>query len=358
MNSETDDFTFTRTHNIWLVLAVAVLLWLGISGWALHTVGSIQSEQHSVSPVSTATYQVSRSTQATDASVPRQPSTGFNGAQVSTAELLRLREESAEARILALADEAKLERLAQQARLHAEFEREHQRAEAEFTATQQQREAEALATATRLRAEADALAEEARLQAEADALAEAARLQAEADALTEEARLQAEADALAEAARLQAEADALAEQERLQAEARASAEATQAAAVAAKQRDYQRKRSEELAALADYSTQIRFSEGLADLARAQEQPLDRIFEPLYLYSDTPVMVSVATNETSDSGVNNGLSRDRGRAIVAYLVDRGLEKSRFRIRIEPGIGLPNGTQRVPGLSGRLSQVMTS
>ena len=222
---------------------------------------------------------------------------------------------------------------AEQARLAAEAEAEEQaRLAAEAEAAEQ----------ARLAAEAEA-AEEARLAAEAEA-AEQARLAAEAKA-AEEARLAAEAEA-EEQARLAAEAEA-AEQARLAAEAEAEAEAEveQVALLTQRQQVYDETRAQELAVLTGLSLRIRFLPGGASLSQKIEQPLDRIFGPLYLYSEMPVTISVATNEFEAVTDNDLLSLERGRAIMAYLVNRGLEQSRFEIRIESGQGLPSDTHRV-------------
>ena len=165
---------------------------------------------------------------------------------------------------------------------------------------------------------------------------------AEAEA-AEEARLAAEAEA-EEQARLAAEAEA-AEQARLAAEAEAAAEVEQVALLTQRQQVYDETRAQELAVLTGLSLRIRFLPGGASLSQKIEQPLDRIFGPLYLYSEMPVTISVATNEFEAVTDNDLLSLERGRAIMAYLVNRGLEQSRFEIRIESGQGLPSDTHRV-------------
>lgn len=110
-------------------------------------------------------------------------------------------------------------------------------------------------------------------------------------------------------------------------------------------RDFARLRSEELSVLSGLSARIRFLPGSAELSESIERALDRMFGPLYLYSDVKIDVSVASNEFSEEASDERLSRDRGRAVVAYLVNRGLEKDRFRIRLELGGDLPSGTHRV-------------
>jgi len=43
-----------------------------------------------------------------------------------------------------------------------------------------------------------------------------------------------------------------------------------------------------------------------------------MFDPLFLYSETPVVVQVASNDFNSLADNNRLSIERGRAIIDYL----------------------------------------
>lgn len=117
---------------------------------------------------------------------------------------------------------------------------------------------------------------------------------------------------------------------------------------------YERLREIELSVLDQLSSQIRFDLNSANINQGLERVLDRMFDPLYLYSDTRVIVRVATIESTSAATNNLLSRDRGQAIVAYWVNRGLAFDRFSIFIEPGDGLPFGTHRVKVLSEEISR----
>jgi outer membrane protein OmpA-like peptidoglycan-associated protein len=125
----------------------------------------------------------------------------------------------------------------------------------------------------------------------------------------------------------------------------AAAEASRVAAVARQLRKYENLREQELQVLKGLSDRIRFERDSATVSRDIERLLDEIFNPLYLYSDLPVLISVAGNEYDEETDDGVLSRDRGRAIASYLINRGLEKDRFRILIESGENLASGTHRV-------------
>ena len=108
---------------------------------------------------------------------------------------------------------------------------------------------------------------------------------------------------------------------------------------------YELLRDEELRVLAGQSDRVRFEPDSAVITKDVERPLDRMFDPLFLYSEMPVLVSVAVNEFNGIADDNELSLDRGRAIVEYLINRGLDQERFRIQIESGEALTFGTHRV-------------
>lgn len=108
---------------------------------------------------------------------------------------------------------------------------------------------------------------------------------------------------------------------------------------------YERLRQTELSVLEGLSTQIRFNSNSVEVNPELERVLDRMFDPLYLYSEIQILVSMATNELAGAATNNLLSRGRAEAMVAYWVIRGLEVDRFSIFIEPGDELPFGAHRV-------------
>ena len=117
---------------------------------------------------------------------------------------------------------------------------------------------------------------------------------------------------------------------------------------------YQRTRRNELSVLRELSAQIVFTPNKATINEELEKLLDRMFDPLYLYSEVKVAIRVETVESSGAATNNLLSLSRGQAIVAYWVNRGLELDRFSIFIDSGDGLPFGTHRVRVLPVGINQ----
>jgi outer membrane protein OmpA-like peptidoglycan-associated protein len=221
-----------------------------------------------------------------------------------------------------------------------------------FSDTFSAAENEQAAEEARIAAE-ELAAEEARLMALAEEqAAEQARLLAEEQA-AEEARLLAEEQAAEQAAQLLAEEQA-AEEARLLAEEQAAEQAVEVLVMVDTDRlpetsssmtENERLRAEELSVLAGLSARLRFQGRSEVVNRDVARVLDRMFDPLFLYSDTGVVVTVATNEFRGNADNNRLSRDRCDAIVDYLVSRGLERNRFRIQPQSGIGLPYGSHRI-------------
>ena len=223
--------------------------------------------------------------------------------------------------------------------------------------------------------EARKAAEEARLATEKKQ-AEAARLAAEqkdADVENERVRLAelAEQQRIEEAARranaakeaervavqtaqrqarIEAQAKAT-EAERLRQEAAASAqraaaeEARRVSSAATRLANIERIRNEELSVLAGLSAGLRFESESDVVSPEVQRGLDRIFDPLFLYSDLPVSVTVASNEFFEPVDNNQLSLERARSIVTYLTRRGLDEDRFNIQAESGEGLLFGSHRV-------------
>ena len=212
------------------------------------------------------------------------------------------------------------------------------------------RQVAAAEEAARLEEEARQVAaaeEAARLEEEARQVA--AEEAASAAALTEAARVAALLVEQKNAEKFQADEAARqrAEQQIIDAQARQSAEneAARVAAVARRLREFEALRTQELLVLRGLSARTQFLTRNFSITRQLERTLDRMFDPLYLYSEPPVVVAVASNDDNQTTGNNDLSNDRARAIVDYLVSRGLERGRFRIQIDSVDGMPVGTHRV-------------
>ena len=125
----------------------------------------------------------------------------------------------------------------------------------------------------------------------------------------------------------------------------AAAEARRVAADAERVTAFEQLRNEEIATLAGLSERLQFQWREGGLDEPMERTLDRMFEPLYLYPEMPVVITVSSNEFRGSADNNRLSRERARLLVAYLVSRGLQEDRFDIQVESGERLPFESHRV-------------
>ena len=336
---------FAHTRATWVVLLCAASAWLATSVWAYRTAvsdGLTESHVSGSSVFSTAEstelVMVDDTQRLADlkATGAVKESRLAAGQQVAEEARLAAERQAAEAARLAAeqqaAEEARLaaeQQAAEEARLAAE-----RRAAEEARLTAEQQAAEEARLATERQA-----AEEARLAAEQQA-AEEARLAAERQA-AEEARLAAEQQAAEEARLVAEQQDREAEQARQAAllEARRVSEATTRLTA------YEQLRIEELGVLSGLSARLRFQGRSEVVSRDVERALDQMFDPLFLYSEMPVLVVVASNEYGDIADNLRLSRDRAVSVVDYLVSRGLEPNRFRIEAENGLGLPYGTHHV-------------
>jgi len=108
---------------------------------------------------------------------------------------------------------------------------------------------------------------------------------------------------------------------------------------------FERQRRLELEDLATLSAEVEFPTQSGTPTIATRRALDRIFETLFLYSETDVRISVSSNEYTVDEANRLLSQERGAAIVSYLVERGLDAPRFKIEASGASGLPSDAHRV-------------
>ena len=113
-------------------------------------------------------------------------------------------------------------------------------------------------------------------------------------------------------------------------------------------RAYETLRRDELAVLSGLSARVRFAPGGVVFSDKSEAALDAIFDPLFVYAEMDVTVSVVNTETGIEGLDRDLADRRAARIVDYLVGRGLERERFRSEIASAVDaepLPVGVQRV-------------
>lgn len=101
-------------------------------------------------------------------------------------------------------------------------------------------------------------------------------------------------------------------------------------------------RREELASLANYSKDLQIDPNAEALDSVATSQLFQIFDLLFLYSETPVSITVQSNDTDSTLSNITQSQRRGEKIVDYLVLSGLDRSRFEIVAESTTELTPGS----------------
>ncbi len=368
MNSDINTPSFHRTGKTWAWLLVATLLWVVTCLWAFDYAGyslvsfrsessetSIAKNQNAAAPAEEQARLVAAAEEAVRldeesrqvAAAEEVARLDEEARQIAAAEEVARLEE--EARRFAAAEEAaRLEEEARQvvaAEEAARLEDEARRIAAAEEAARVEEEARRVAAAEAARVEEEAREVAAAEEAGRIAAAEEA---ASAAALTEAARV---AELLVQQNNEKSRADDAArqraEQQNIDVQARqlAANEAARVAAVARRLREFEELRAQELLVLPVLSAQTQFLTRNSAITRDLERTLDRMFDPLYLYSELPVVVAVASNDGDQTADNDDLSNGRARAIVDYLVNRGLERGRFRIQTEAVGGMPVGTHRV-------------
>ena len=366
-------YLFTRTGRTWGVLLLAAIAWLIISLWAYR----VAATQHELGSAGATEAPDGRATHVTLASAPgvatsselnreNEQAAGREVAAKQIAEREAAEREAAEreaAEREAAESEAAEKKIAEEEASEREIaereaaereaaEREAaEREAAEKGAAQReiaQREAAQRDATEQARQAAQQNAEEqAQLIAQQEgqaASSQSAQLTEQQTALLAE---QQAADEQAIAAEEAQRAATLASQHQVQLQAQ-NAAAEEARRVAADSRlltAYEELRNEETSVLAGLSARLRFQNRSGVPDRQIERILDRVFEPLFLYEEMPVLIRVSTNELRDPADNNRLSRERARSLVSYLVSRGLQEDRFDIQTDSGEGLPYGSHRV-------------
>lgn len=336
--------SLTRTRGTWLVLLVASCAWVVTSIWAYRL--AITPTAGELLPLTIDQQAPQSVSEVEQDAVERVPPTTEQ--QSGQDDSLLARQQAAEEARKAAEVEA-----ANQAQILAEQEE----AEKQRVAAAQKAAEEARLATEKKQAEAARLAAE---QKDADVENERVRLAelAEQQRIEEAARRanaakEAERVAVQTAqrqARIEAQAKAT-EAERLRQKAAASAqraaaeEARRVSSAATRLANIERIRNEELSVLAGLSAGLRFESESDVVSPEVQRGLDRIFDPLFLYSDLPVSVTVASNEFFEPVDNNQLSLERARSIVTYLTRRGLDEDRFNIQAESGEGLLFGSHRV-------------
>jgi len=108
---------------------------------------------------------------------------------------------------------------------------------------------------------------------------------------------------------------------------------------------FEKSRREDLAKLPELAARIRFANNDTETTGDSKLLMDRIFELLFLYSETNVTVQVASNEYQLDDTNQLISRLRSLVIINYLIKRGLDEGRFKVRALGKQGLSFNSHQV-------------
>jgi len=93
------------------------------------------------------------------------------------------------------------------------------------------------------------------------------------------------------------------------------------------------------------SKRIKFVAGEVVLTSASEPLLEQIFEDLFLYSESDIIIEVANQDSTDSVGNEALATERAAFLQTFLVDRGLEEERLLLSILPESEVPDENQHI-------------
>ncbi len=93
------------------------------------------------------------------------------------------------------------------------------------------------------------------------------------------------------------------------------------------------------------STRIKFAPGEARLARGSEALLALIFEDLFLYSESDIVIEVGSQDAVGNASNSALSNERAAIIKTYLADRGLPPNRLIESVLPASTLGDAPQLI-------------
>ena len=96
---------------------------------------------------------------------------------------------------------------------------------------------------------------------------------------------------------------------------------------------------QELATLPGLAGRVRYSPQQSEPVEGSDKLLNRMFELLFLYIDSDVVVKISSGDFEDDEKNLELSKARAQNLVAYLVGRGLDEKRFEI-------VPLGREQLP------------
>ena len=97
--------------------------------------------------------------------------------------------------------------------------------------------------------------------------------------------------------------------------------------------------------MTDRSRNIKFFEGQVRLTDTSESLLQTIFEDLFLYSESEIVIEIANKDGTDDISNNALASERAWLIKSFLTDRGLDEERLLVSVLPEGAGPDELQHI-------------
>jgi len=91
------------------------------------------------------------------------------------------------------------------------------------------------------------------------------------------------------------------------------------------------------------SRDIQFIDGSSIFLADSEDLLNRIFEDLFLYAESDIIIEVNRRESSGGISNAELAQERGERVKDFLVGRGLEEERLIVRVLPARDISSAAQ---------------
>ena len=90
---------------------------------------------------------------------------------------------------------------------------------------------------------------------------------------------------------------------------------------------------------------IKFDVGEIRLTDQSEIVLQQIFEDLFLYSESDIVIEVASQDAIDGESNDTLAAQRAAILKTFLTERGLDENRLVLSVLPESAVPNEAQHV-------------
>ena len=93
------------------------------------------------------------------------------------------------------------------------------------------------------------------------------------------------------------------------------------------------------------SRQLRFVTGSIRLTSNSEALLQQVFEDLFLYAESDIVINVASLDSVNGIPNDVLARERATLLKTFLVERGLQGQRLIVSVLPTSVLSDETQYI-------------